>query len=199
MDHRAVRLALGLTIAGASLLAAGVVIWLVTDVGRVTSGLAARDLRLAAPALLAGGRPAGWRWGSCSRSRAAPGAAARGPGGPGRRGRARGRGPRIHRARPVPARTLVPDEPAPARAAPAGSLAAGPRTAGRGARGTGRRGEDRGEEAGGEPPSGDQEPAARVWWRAPNSPAGSGDDTSEEWLRSLRGPAIQQPPPHSAE
>ena len=59
MDHRAVRLALGLTIAGASLLAAGIAIWLVTDVGRVTSGLAARDLRLAALALLAGGGTCG--------------------------------------------------------------------------------------------------------------------------------------------
>jgi hypothetical protein len=59
MDHRAVRLALGLTIAGASLLAAGVTIWLVTDVGRVASGLAARDLRLAALALLAGGAACG--------------------------------------------------------------------------------------------------------------------------------------------
>jgi hypothetical protein len=45
----------------------------------------------------------------------------------------------------------------------------------------------------------DPRPAPRVWWRAAHSPASSGDDNSEEWLRSLRGPAIQQPPPHSAE
>ena len=84
-----------------------------------------------------------------------------------------------------------PPPPAPWRLAPARQAGAP------GGQGDGEK--TAGEEAGGEPPSGDQEPAARVWWRAPNSPPGSWDDTSEEWLRSLRGPAIQQPPPHSAE
>jgi hypothetical protein len=50
-----------------------------------------------------------------------------------------------------------------------------------------------------DPPPGDARAADRVWWRAAHSPAGGWDDTSEEWLRSLRGPAIPQPPPHSAE
>jgi hypothetical protein len=40
MDRRAVRLALGLTIAGALMLTAGVATWLITTLGRVTSGLA---------------------------------------------------------------------------------------------------------------------------------------------------------------
>jgi hypothetical protein len=197
MDHRAVRLALGLTIAGACLLAAGVAIWLVTDVGRVTSGLAARDLRLAALALLAGGAACGLAMGCVltvtGRARggrpAAPalaaGIAGEIPGFPG----------------PVPSlpepESLMnppptgPPPPAPWRLAPARQAGAP------GGQGDGEK--TAGEEAGGEPPSGDQEPAATVWWRAPNSPPGSWDDTSEEWLRSLRGPAIQQPPPHSAE
>jgi len=51
----------------------------------------------------------------------------------------------------------------------------------------------------GDAPSGDPRPTPRVWWRAAHSPASNWDDTSEEWLRSLRGPAIQQPPPHSTE
>jgi hypothetical protein len=55
MDRRAVRLALGLTIAGALMLTAGVATWLIIAVGRVTSGMAARDLRLASLVLLAGG------------------------------------------------------------------------------------------------------------------------------------------------
>src|ERR1700675_1643185 len=59
MDHRAVRLALGLTIAGASMLTAGVATWLITAMGRVTSGTATRDLRLAALVLLAGGAVCG--------------------------------------------------------------------------------------------------------------------------------------------
>src|ERR1700722_14883754 len=59
MDHRAVRLALGLTIAGASMLTAGVATWLITAMGRVASGAAARDLRLAALVLLAGGAACG--------------------------------------------------------------------------------------------------------------------------------------------
>ena len=141
MDHRAVRLALGLTIAGASLLSAGVLIWLVTDVGRVTSGLAARDLRLAALALLAAGAACGLAMGAVlavtGRARGGSPAAPAGTAGPA------GEAPGFHGARPVPARAPVPDEPAPARTAPAGSLAAGPLAAGRGARGTGRRGEDR--------------------------------------------------------
>jgi hypothetical protein len=48
-------------------------------------------------------------------------------------------------------------------------------------------------------PSTDERPADRVWWRAAHSPAGGWNDTSEEWLRSLRSAAVQQPPPHSAE
>ena len=55
------------------------------------------------------------------------------------------------------------------------------------------------EQAPQEQASGDPGPADRVWWRAAHSPGSGWDDTSEEWLRSLRGPAIQQPPPHSAE
>ena len=193
MDHRAVRLALGLTIAGATMLAAGVAIWLVTAVGRVVSGLAARDLRLAALALLAGGAACGLAMGFTL-------AAA---------GRARGGRPQVPSGttgevpgfpRPVPSlsepRSLMnpppgPPPPAPWRLAP--SRLASSRLAG--APG----GQPEGEEADGEPLSGDPEPAARVWWRAPNSPAGGWDDTSEEWLRSLRGPGTQQPPPHSAE
>ena len=125
MDRRAVRLALGLTIAGALMLAAGVATWLIITVGRVASGMAARDLRLASLALLAGG------------------VALAGP------------------------RSLMnPPLPDPPRLGPS---------------------------------SRDARPADRVWWRAARSPAGGWDDSSEEWLRSLRGPAIQQPPPHSAE
>ena len=195
MDHRAVRLALGLTIAGASMLAAGVAIWLVTAVGRMASGPAARDLRLAALALLAGGAACGLAMGFTltAASRARPGrppapAGTTGdevPGFPG----------------PVPPlsepRSLMnppppgPPPPAPWRL-PSSRLGEAPggqpdvETA-------------PGEKAGGEPLSGDPEPAARVWWRAPNSPAGEWDDSSEEWLRSLRGPGTQQPPPHSAE
>ena len=194
MDHRAVRLALGLTIAGASLLAAGVALWLVTDVGRVTSGLAARDLRLAALALLAGGAACGLAMGAVltvtGRARGSGPAAPAGPAGeaPGFTGPVPSlSGPRSLMNPPPPG----PPPPAPWRLAPSrqagapGGHGGGEKTAGA--------------QAGGEPPSGDQEPAARVWWRAPNSPPGSWDDTSEEWLRSLRGPAIQQPPPHSAE
>ena len=192
MDHRAVRLALGLTIAGASLLAAGVAIWLVTDVGRVTSGVAARDLRLAALALLAGGAACGLAMGfaltAAGRDRdgglpvpaGTAGLTGEVPGSP-------GTVPSLSEPRslmnPPPA---SPPPPAPWRLAPARRAAAPGGQAG-------------GEEADGVLPSGDPEPAARVWWRAPNSPAGSWDDSSEEWLRSLRGPAIQQPPPHSAE
>jgi hypothetical protein len=202
MDHRAVRLALGLTIAGASLLAAGVAIWLVTDVGRVASGLAARDLRLAALALLAGGAACGLAMGfvltTAGRARGAS------PGVPAGTAGLTGKVPGF--TGPVPSlsepRSLMnppppgPPPPPPWRLAPS-RLAGAPGGQAEGEEAAGE--EAAGEEAEGEPPSGDQEPAARVWWRAPNSPSGSWDDTSEEWLRSLRGPAIQQPPPHSAE
>ena len=210
MDHRAVRLALGLTIAGASLLAAGVAIWLVTDVGRVTSGLAARDLRLAALALLAGGGACGLAMGftltAAGRARGGgrqvqAGAADIAGAIPGFRGPA----PSLSEPRslmnppptgpPPPARRLAPSRLAPSRLAP--SRLAGP--GGRAGEEQAGGGQAPGTEEAGESPSGDQEPAARVWWRAPNSPAGGWDDTSEEWLRSLRGPAIHQPPPHSAE
>ena len=206
MDHRAVRLALGLTIAGASLLAAGIAIWLVTDVGRVTSGLAARDLRVAALALLAGGGACGLAMGFAltaagrvrGGSRRVPASAAELAGEiPGFRG-------------PVPSppepQSLMtpppvgPPPPAPWRLA-SSRLAGSARQAG-GAQADGAQadtGQAGGEEDAGESPSADQEPAATVWWRAPNSPSGGWDDSSEEWLRSLRGPAIQQPPPHSAE
>ena len=202
MDHRAVRLALGLTIAGASLLAAGVAIWLVTDVGQVASGLAARNLRLASLALLAGGAACGLAMGFVL---TATGRARRGsPGAPAGTSRLTGEVPGF--TGPVPSlsepRSLMnppppgPPPPAPWRLAPS-RLAGTPRGQAAGEKAAGEKAA--GEEAGGEPPSGDQEPAARVWWRAPNSPPGTWDDTSEEWLRSLRGPAIQQPPPHSAE
>jgi hypothetical protein len=192
MDHRAVRLALGLTIAGASLLAAGVAIWLVTNVGRVTSGVAARDLRLAVLALLAGGAACGLAMGfaltAAGRDRDGGRPVAAGTAGltgevPGSPGTAPSLSEPRSLMNPPPA---SPPPPAPWRLAPARPAAAPGGQAG-------------GEEADGQLPSGDPEPAARVWWRAPNSPAGSWDDSSEEWLRSLRGPAIQQPPPHSAE
>ena len=207
MDHRAVRLALGLTIAGASMLAAGVAIWLVTAVGRVASGLAARDLRLAALVLLAGGAACGLAMGftltAAGRARSVRPhgqSATTGdvPGLP-------GPGPSL----PEPRSLMNPPPPRPPPPAPgAGPLTAGPLTAGlltaglltaaRLATAAAGGGQSEREKAG-EPLPGDPEPAARVWWRAPNSPAGSGDDTSEEWLRSLRGPGTQQPPPHSAE
>jgi hypothetical protein len=191
MDHRAVRLALGLTIAGASMLTAGVASWLITAVGGMTSGLAARDLRLAALALLAGGVACGVAMGFAltaagrtpAGGRPVPGGAGPAPGVPGP-------------PAPVPSlaepRSLMNPPPptppplAPPRAAPA----SGDRPSGAGPSGA---------LAPGDLPSGDPQPAARVWWRAARSPASSWDDTSEEWLRSLRGPAIQQPPPHSAE
>lgn len=190
------RLALGLTIAGASLLAAGVAIWLVADVGRVTSGLAARDLRLAALALLAGAGTCGLAMGVAvtaagrarGGSRRVPAGAAELPGEiPGYPGPVPSPPEPQSLMNPPPA---GPPPPAPWRLAGSARQAGG-RQAGGGQAG--------GEKDAGESPSRDQEPAATVWWRAPNSPAGSGDDTSEEWLRSLRGPAIQQPPPHSAE
>lgn len=174
MDHRAVRLALGLTIAGASMLTAGVASWLITAAGRVTSGAATRDLRLASLVLLAGGVLCGLAMGAAMATA----------------GRARAGAPEVPAAD-----GLIPDGTQAPLAAP--SLD-GPRSL-----------------MNPPPPSpppqwsqaqwsaeqapGDHNPADRVWWRAAHSPASGWDDTSEEWLRSLRGPVIQQPPPHSAE
>ena len=167
MDRRAVRLALGLTIAGALMLAAGVATWLIITVGRVASGMAARDLRLASLALLAGGVVCGAGMGfalaTAGRAR---------PGGPPAPAGAGGLTPEaLDAAAPDPSlagpRSLMnPPLPDPPRLGPS---------------------------------SRDARPADRVWWRAARSPAGGWDDSSEEWLRSLRGPAIQQQPPHSAE
>ncbi len=100
MDRRAVRLALGLTIAGALMLTAGVATWLITTLGRVTSGTAASDLRLASLALLAGGAACGVGMGFAlaSAGRARPGGQpvlARGR-------RARCRGPGVCGTGPVP-------------------------------------------------------------------------------------------------
>jgi hypothetical protein len=167
MDRRAVRLALGLTIAGATMLTAGVAIWVITTLGRITSGTAASDLRLASLALLACGVAcgAGMGFALASAGRARPG------------------------GQPAPARGAGLTAGVPESAAPAPSLA----------------------EARSlmnppppdppplDPPPGDTRPRDRVWWRAAHRPASGWDDTSEEWLRSLRGPAVQQPPPHSAE
>jgi hypothetical protein len=167
MDRRAVRLALGLTIAGALMLTAGVATWLTITVGRVTSGMAARDLRLASLALLAGGVACGAGMGFALA----------------RAGRARPGG------QPVPARGAGLTPGVPDAAAPAPSLA-GPRSL---------MNPPLPDPPPLDPPPGETRPADRVWWRAAHSPSGGWDDTSEEWLRSLRGPAIQQPPPHSAE
>ena len=164
MHRRAVRLALGLTIAGATMLTAAVATWVITTLGRVTSGTAAGDLRLASLALLAGGAACGAGMGFALAS--------------------------AGRGQPAPARTTGLTE----SAAPAPSLA-----------------EARSlmnppppdppplDPPPGDTPPGDTRPADRVWWRAAHRPASGRDDTSEEWLRSLRGPAVQQPPPHSAE
>ena len=167
MDRRAVRLALGLTIAGALMLTAGVAIWLIIAVGRVTSGMAARDLRLASLVLLAGGVACGAGMGLALASA----------------GRARPGG----RAVPAGVTGLTPG--APDAAEPAPSLA-GPRSL---------MNPPLPDPPPLDPAAGGARPAGRVWWRAADSPAGGWDDTSQEWLRSLRGPAIQQPPPHSAE
>jgi hypothetical protein len=201
MDHRAVRLALGLTIAGALMLTAGVATWLITAVGRVASGPGPGDLRLAALALLAGGA-------ACGVAMAFALAAA---------GRTRTGGPPLvahvagltHEAAETPAaapslaeaRSLMnPPAPSPPPLVP--SRLAPPRWPG---------GEWSREQPPGEQPSAEQAfagqssgeqrsaGAGRVWRRAARSPASGLDDTSEEWLRSLRGPSIQQPPPHSAE
>ena len=181
MDHRAVRLALGLTIAGASMLTAGVATWLITAMGRVTSGAAARDLRLAALVLLAGGAVCGLAMGvtMATAGRARPGAL------PGMSPAAGGLIPGGTEARPAaqpldgPRSLMNPPPPSPPP----------PWSPEQGAQ----------EQVGQEKPSGDPGPADRVWWRAAHGPGSGWDDTSEEWLRSLRGPAIQQPPPHSAE
>jgi hypothetical protein len=174
------------------MLTAGVASWLITAVGGMTSGLAARDLRLAALALLAGGVACGVAMGFAltaagrtpAGGRPVPGGAGPAPGVPGP-------------PAPVPSlaepRSLMnppPPAPPPPLAPPRAAPASGDRPSGAG---------PSGELAPGDLPSGDPQPAARVWWRAARSPASSWDDTSEEWLRSLRGPAIQQPPPHSAE
>jgi hypothetical protein len=177
MDHRAVRLALGLTIAGASMLTAGVASWLITA-GRVTSGPATRDLRLAALVLLAGGAVCGLAMGVAM-------AAA---------GRTRAGAPPVP---PVPAAAagLIPGSTEAPLAAPsldgARSLMNPPPPSPPPQWSEAQWSQ---EQAPGDPASAD-----RVWWRAAHSPASGWDDTSEEWLRSLRGPAIQQPPPHSAE
>jgi len=175
MDRRAVRLALGLTIAGASMLTAGVASWLITAAGRVTSGPATRDLRLAALVLLAGGAVCGLAMGVAM-------AAA---------GRARAGAPPV----PAAAAGLIPGSTEAALAAPsldgARSLMNPPPPSPPPQWSEAQWSQ---EQAPGDPASGD-----RVWWRAAHSPASGWDDTSEEWLRSLRGPASQQPPPHSAE
>jgi hypothetical protein len=208
MDRRAVRLASGLAIAGASMLTTGVVTWVITAVEGFASGLATRDLRLAALALLAGGTGCGLAMGF------ALGAAGRGQAGrlrvPAEAGRLT---PEVPGSVPVPSLAeprslmnppppsppplppprLVP--PSPFETQPTVGLSSGDVPSGDALSGDARSGDARS----GDPPSGDARPAPRVWWRAAHSPAGNWDDTSEEWLRSLRGPAVQQPPPHSTE
>jgi hypothetical protein len=172
MDRRAVRLALGLTIAGALMLTAGVATWLIITLGRVTSGLAARDLRLASLALLAGGVACGVGMGlALARAgRARPGGQPVPAGGAGTTaGDPESAGPVPSLAEPRSLMNPPPPDPPPLDPPPL------------------------------DPPSGQARPADRVWWRAAHRPASSWDDTSEEWLRSLRGPGVQQPPPHSAE
>jgi hypothetical protein len=164
--------------------------WLITAVGGMTSGLAARDLRLAALALLAGGVACGVAMGFALT------AAGRTPAG----GRPVpvGPGPAPSLAEPRSLMNPPPPTPPPPLAPPRAAPASGDRASGGGPLAGAPSAEGpAGEGPAGEGPSG--EPAPRVWWRAPHSPASSWDDTSEEWLRSLRGPAIQQPPPHSAE
>ena len=191
MDHRAVRLALGLTIAGASMLTAGIATWLITAIGRVTSGAAARDLRLAALVLLAGGAACGLAMGvaMATAGRARPGAP---PGtGPAAGGLMPGSTEAPPAAQPVDGpRSLMnppPPSPPPPWSQEQWSQEQWPQE------------QWPQEQSPQEQASGDPGPADRVWWRAAHSPGSGWDDTSEEWLRSLRGPAIQQPPPHSAE
>jgi hypothetical protein len=218
MDRRAVRLALGLTIAGASMLATGVVTWAITAVGGAASGLATRDLRLAALALLAGGTACGLAMGF------ALGAPGRSQAGrlrvPAEAGRLT---PEVRGSVPVPSlaepRSLMnppppspPPLPPPRLAPPSpfgtqptGRLSSGDVPSGDVPSGDAPSGDapsgdaPSGDAPSGDAPSGDPRPTPRVWWRAAHSPASNWDDTSEEWLRSLRGPAIQQPPPHSTE
>jgi hypothetical protein len=161
-----VRLALGLTIAGALMLTAGVATWLITTLGRITSGLAASDLRLASLVLLAGGVACGAGMGLALASA----------------GRAR-------TGQPVPAGDAGLTAGVPESAGPAPSLAE-PRSL---------MNPPPPDPPPLDPPAGEARSADRVWWRAPHRPASGWDETSEEWLRSLRGPAVQQPPPHSAE
>jgi hypothetical protein len=167
MDRRAVRLALGLTIAGATMLAAGVAAWVITTLGPITSGTAASDLRLASLALLAGGAACGVGMGlalaSAGRARPVRRPAPAGGGGA-TPGVPQSAGPAPSLAEPRSLMNPPPPDPPPL-----------------------------------DPPSGDARPADRVWWRAAHRTASGRDDTSEEWLRSLRGPSVQQPPPPSAE
>jgi hypothetical protein len=150
------------------MLAAGVATWLIITVGRVTAGMAARDLRLASLILLAGG--VGWGVGMgfalARAGRVRPGGQpvpARAAGVP------ESAGPAPSQAEPWSLMNPPPPDPPPLEPPPL------------------------------EPQPGDARPADRVWWRAAHRPASGRDDTSVEWLRSLRGPAVQQPPPHSAE
>jgi hypothetical protein len=191
MDHRAVRLALGLTIAGASMLTAGVATWLITAMGRVTSGAAARDLRLAALVLLAGGAACGLAMGvaMATAGRVRPGPP---PGTSTAEGGLIPGGTEASlAAQPLDGpRSLMnppPPSPPPPWSQEQRSQEQWPQEQ--------RPQEQRPQEQA----SGDPGRADRVWWRAAHRPGSGGDDTSEEWLRSLRGPAIQQPPPHSAE
>ena len=219
MDDRAVRLALGLTIAGASMLTAGVASWLITAAGRVTSGAATRDLRLAALVLLAGGVVCGLAMGvamaTAGRARAGappvPAAAGLIPEGT--------QAPLTAPSLDGPRSLMNPPPPSPpppwseaqrseAQRSEAQRSEAQRSEAQRSEaqRSEAQRSEAQWSEAqwseaqwsAGQAP-GDHGPADRVWWRAAHSPASGWDDTSEEWLRSLRGPVIQQPPPHSAE
>jgi hypothetical protein len=191
MDHRAVRLALGLTIAGASMLTAGIATWLITAIGRVTSGAAARDLRLAALVLLAGGAACGLAMGvaMATAGRARPGAL---PGtGPAAGGLMPGSTEAPPAAQPVdgPRSLMNPPPPSPPP----------PWSQEQWSKEQWSQEQSPQEQSPQEQASGDPGPADRVWWRAAHSPGSGWDDTSEEWLRSLRGPAVQQPPPHSAE
>jgi hypothetical protein len=226
MDRRAVRLALGLTIAGALMLTAGVAAWLITAVGRVTSGPAARDLRLAAVVLLGGGVACGVAMGfalsAAGRAR---------PGGPSALAGADGLTPGAPASPALagPRSLMNPPPPSPPPLAPSrrpvpppwlGNERPGEHQSGKHQSGEHQSGEHQSgehwpaeqwsaeqslgeqpaaEQAAAEELSGDPGPADRVWWRAAYSPVSGWDDTSEEWLRSLRGPASQQPPPHSAE
>jgi hypothetical protein len=201
MDHRAVRLALGLTIAGASMLTAGVATWLITAMGRVTSGAAARDLRLAALVLLAGGAACGLAMGVAmvTAGRARPGAP---PGtGPAAGGLMPGGTEAPPAAQPLdgPRSLMNPPPPSPPPPWSQEQWSQEQWAPEQGSPGQWSKEQWSKEQGSQEQASGDPGPADRVWWRAAHSPGSGWDDTSEEWLRSLRGPVIQQPPPHSAE